>query len=248
MFVIHFTMIHLILQLVFLFSITLANSNLDFQANELFLSEPLSSPDVAKPDTALTAEKEAGTNDKWGLVATDPSNPGDTAEASLVQSADQCPYDSKLNPRKFRLKRSGSSCSPLLVPDQSQPVRDSNQIYTGRTPKPRLDSGQNSRITGKPSRQWKKAPVLGELYKDTNLCGIAHPWPMCATMEVRRIDDGLTIPLDDFSGRWEHEYCRPRTYSFWSGLAVVLRKFSDSLLAANTYNPHNFSAKARIRM
>lgn len=228
MFVIHFKMIYPILRLVFHLSITFANSNLDFQAN-VFLSEPpLYNPAVAKPDTALPVEKGAGTNDKWGLVATDTSNTGDTAEASLVQSADQCPYDSKQNPRKFRLKRGGSSCSPLLVPDQSQPVRDSNQIYTGRNPKPRLDSGQNSRITGKPSRQWKKAPVLGELYKDTNLCGIAHPWPMCATMEVRRIDVGLTIPLDDFSGRWEHEYCRPRTYSFWSGLAVILRNFSDS--------------------
>lgn len=238
MFVIHFTMIYPVLHLVFHFSITLANSNLDFQADGLLLSEPLSSPGIAEPNTALTVEKQAGTNDKWELVVTDPSNTGDIAEAPLVQSADQCPYDSKQTPRKFRLKRGGSSCSPLLVPDQSQPVRDSNQIYTGRTPKPRLDSGQSSRITRKPSRQWKKAPVLGELYKDTDLCGIAHPWPICATMEVRRIDDGLIIPLDDSSGRWEHEYCRPRTYSFWSGLAIILRKFSDSLLAANTYDSH----------
>lgn len=217
-----------VLHLVFHLSVvTLANSNnLDFQADEFLLSEPLSSPGVAaEPNpAALIVEKHAGTtNDRWGLIAptAHPSNTGDTAEeeeeASLVQSADQCPYDSnKETHPKFRLKRGGgSSCSPLLLfPDQRSqpPVRDSNQIYTGgRTPKPRLDSGQNSRITGKPSRQWKKAPVVGELYKDTELCGIAHPWPICATMEVRRIDDGLTIPLDDSSGRWEHDYCRPRT-------------------------------------
>lgn len=225
-----------VLHLAFHLSVlTLATSNnRDFQADEFFLSEPfLSSPGVVnEPNTALSVEKQAGTtNDEWGSTApTDPfSNTGDTAEeASLVQqSTDQCPYDSKEPPHKFRLKRGGgsTSCSPLLLfPDQSQPpIRDSNQIYTGRTPKPRLDSGQNSRITGKPSRQWKKAPVVGELYKDTDLCGIAHPWPICATMEVRRIDDGLTIPLDDSSGRWEHDYCRPRTYLvlvhtlFWFG-------------------------------
>lgn len=219
-----------VLHLVFHLSVvTLANSNnnLDFQLDEFFPSEPLWSPGVvAEPNTAaLIVEKQAEkTNDnRWELISptAHPSNTGDTAEeVSLVQSADLCPYDSnKETPYKFRLKRGGgSSCSPFLsFPDQRSqaPVRDSNQIYTGgRTPKPRLDSGQNSRITGKPSRQWKKAPVLRELYKDIDLCGIAHPWPICATMEVRRIDDGLTIPLDDSSGRWEHEYCRPRTYLY----------------------------------
>lgn len=230
MFVFHVTMIYSVLHLVFHLSITLgsaANSNLDFQAGELLLSEPLSSPGVAEPNTALAVKKQAGANDKWGLVATDLSNTGDIAEASLVQGADQCPYDFKQTPRKFRWKRSGSSWSPLSVPAQSQRIRGSNQIYTGWTLKARLDSGQNRRITVKPSRQWKKAPVLGDLYKDTDLCGITHRWPMCATMEIRRIDDGLTIPLDDFSGRWEHEYCCLRTYCSWSGLAVILRKFSD---------------------
>lgn len=200
-------MIYPLLPLVFHLSITLgsiANSNLDFQADEL-LSEPLSGPVLAEPNTALAVETQAGTNDEWGLVATDPPNTGDISEAPLVQSTDQCPYDFKQNPNKFRSKRGGLRCSP----DQAQPVREGDQIYTG--PKPRLESGQNSRITGKPSRQWKKAPVTGELYKDTDLCGIAHPWPMCATMEVRRVDDSLTVPVDDFSGRWEHEYCRPCT-------------------------------------
>lgn len=213
MFVVHFTMIYPLLYLVLHLSITLgsiANSNLDFQADEP-LSEPLSGPVLAEPNTALAVETQAETQDEWGLVATDPPNTGDISEAPLVQSTDQCPYDSKQNPDKFRSKRGGLSCSPLLVPDQSQPVRDSDQVYTGRTPNLRLESGQNSRITGKPSRQWKKAPVPGELYKDTDLCGIAHPWPMCATMEVRRVDDSLSIPLNDFSGRWEHDYCRPCT-------------------------------------
>lgn len=126
-------MIYPLLCLVFHLSITLgsiANSNLDFQADEP-LSEPLSGPVLAEPNTALAVETQA--------------------------------------------------------------------------------ESQNSRITGKPSRQWKKAPVPGELYKDTDLCGIAHPWPMCATMEVRRVDDSLSIPLNDFSGRWEDDYCRPCT-------------------------------------
>lgn len=207
-------MIYLVLHLVFCLSISLgsvASSDLDFQADGL-LSELLTGPVLAEPNTALAAlavETQAGTNDEWGLVATDPPKIGDESEAPLVQSTDQCLYDPKQNPYKFQSKRDSLSCPPLLLPDQSQPARDSNQIYTGRTPKPRLESGQNSRITGKPSRQWKKAPIPGELYKDTDLCEIAHPWPMCATMEVRRVDDGLTILLDDFSGRWEHEYCRP---------------------------------------